>query len=380
MPSVQGVMLSVQADRLLGAFLDLVRIDSPSGEEAKAAAWCAEALAATGCTVRFDDAAAGTGSDTGNLIAELAGSLPGVLVLAAHLDTVMPGRGIEPVVEDGVVFSAGETVLGADDKAGLAVAIECVRCLSESGQPHPTVRCVFTVQEETGLKGAKALAPEDVAGSLCLVLDAAGPLGGVVIGAPTHYTFRARFTGRAAHAGVAPEEGISAILMASDAIARMRQSRIDERTTANVGTITGGVADNVVPASAEVTGECRSLDRSAVDRLQQEMDAAMHAAARRAQGEAHVDWRIEYEGFEVAEDAQAVRWVEAACADVGVEMRLLKTGGGSDANVFSKLGVPTLALACGMEGVHGTGEHIAVADMVALATLCIAAARQVAEG
>ncbi|PKQ16212.1 MAG: peptidase, partial [Actinobacteria bacterium HGW-Actinobacteria-7] len=160
--------------RLLSTFLDLVRIYSPSGSEADCASYCAAALRDAGCTVRFDDSAQATGSNTGNLIAVLPGTVPATLVVSAHMDVVEPCLGVEPVVQDGRVFSAGETVLGGDDKSGLAVAIECVRHFSESGEPHPTVKCVFTVKEEVGLVGAKQLGAEDVAGDLCLVLDAAG--------------------------------------------------------------------------------------------------------------------------------------------------------------------------------------------------------------
>ncbi len=366
----------MSSSRVLDTFLELVRIDSPSREEAAVAEYCARALEAAGCEVRYDDTAEATGSDTGNLIAELKGRLPGTLVLSAHLDTVEPGRGVEPVVDDGVVFSAGETVLGADDKAGLAAAIECVRRLAESGEEHPTVRCVFTVQEEVGLRGAKALAAADASGDVCLVLDADGAPGGIIIGAPTHYTFKARFEGRAAHAGVQPEAGVSAIAMAANAVAAMRIGRIDSKTTANVGTISGGVANNVIAAMAEITGECRSRDRETVEAVRAEMDAAIRSAAEELSGIVHVDWELEYEGFELAEDSPAVTVVAAACADVGLTPRLAHTGGGSDANVITALGVPTVALSCGMQGVHGTGEQIAVADIESLASLCVAVARR----
>jgi len=159
-------------ERLLATFLELVRVDSPSGFESACARYCESALAELGCTVRYDSSGDKTGSDTGNLIAELRGTVDTVLVLSAHLDCVEPCRAVEAVVTDTTVFSAGDTVLGADDKAGLAAAIECVRRLVESGEAYPSVKCVFTVQEELGLVGAKHLSRADVAGDLCLVLDA----------------------------------------------------------------------------------------------------------------------------------------------------------------------------------------------------------------
>jgi tripeptide aminopeptidase len=371
-----GVGGGPEDERLLQTFLELVRIDSPSRYESGCADYCARALTDAGCEVRFDDSAAVTGSDTGNLIARLPGTAPGKLLLSAHLDTVEPGRGVEPVIADGIVFSERETVLGADDKAGIAAAIECVRRLAASPDPRPEVTCVFTVQEEVGLLGAKALHADEIAGDLCLVLDADGAVGGIVIGAPTHYTFSAVFTGRAAHAGVAPEMGVSAIAMAADAITAMTIGRLDERTTANVGTVSGGSATNVIAARAELTGECRSLERERVEGVRQAMEAAMRGAADARGGFVDVVWKLEYEGFSLAEDSDVVQTVERACSALGLTPRTIRTGGGSDANVFAATGTPTVALSCGMQGVHGTSEQIAVSDLEALAALCVEVAKQ----
>lgn len=374
-----GVTGRESKDRLLSTFLDLVRIYSPSGSEATCAAYCAQALREAGCEVRFDDSAAVTGSDTGNLIAVLRGDEPVTLVLSAHMDVVEPCRGIEPVITEGTVHSAGDTILGADDRAGLAAAIECVRRLGEAGFPRPTVKCILTVMEEVGLVGAKQLRSDDVAGHLCLVLDAAGTPGGLVVAAPTHYTFCADFTGRAAHAGVEPEAGISALSMAARAVCEMPMGRIDEATTANVGSIEGSGPTNVVCAAARVSGECRSLDRATVEQLRSRIDSVLTGAASAFGGGVEVSWNLEYEGFRVTDDAEAVETVTAACRDLGLDAVTFSTGGGSDANIISALGVPTLALACGMTGVHGTDEEIAVADLVALTDLCVAVARRLSE-
>ncbi len=365
--------------RLLDTFLDLVRIDSPSGSEAACAAYCHAALEALGCTVWTDDSAAQTGSDTGNLIAELPGDLPGVIGLSAHLDCVEPCRGVEPRIVDGVIVSAGDTVLGADDKVGLAATIEALRRLVESGEPRPTVKALFTVQEEVGLVGAKYLSADDASCDLCLVLDADGRPGGIVVAAPTHYTFCAEFRGRAAHAGVQPELGISAVQMAADAVSRMELGRLDAESTANVGSIRGGSATNVVPARCELTGECRSLVRERVEELRERMDAALREAASAGGGSVEIVWKREYEGFGVPTDAPEVQLVSGACEDVGLVPRTYRTGGGSDANVLASMGVRTLALACGMAGVHGTHEQLAIADMEALTDLVLAAIRRFAE-
>lgn len=354
--------------RLLETFLDLVRIDSPTGSESAVAAYCKRELEAAGCVVRFDDSADRTGADVGNLIADLAGSAGRTLILSAHMDCVDPCVGVDPIVEDGVVRSAGDTVLGGDDKAGVAAIIEVVRRLQESGDTHGPVRVVLTVSEETGLQGAKALDPALVAGDLCLVLDADGAPGGIVIGAPTHYTFTATFTGTPAHAGVSPEKGVSAITIASKAICAISQGRLDDETTANVGTITGGTATNVVPGSVLLTGECRSLDRDRVESVRSAMDDAMTEAAHTGGGQVTIDWTREYQGFRFDPQDPVVDLVSAACADVGLKPRTFTTGGGSDGSIFSSH-VPTLVLSCGMSEVHSTSEQITVADLESLTEL-----------
>lgn len=369
---------AASADRLLATFLDLVRIDSPSGEEAACAAYCAAALEQLGFDVAFDDSATLTGSDTGNLLATLEGDVAQTLVLSAHLDCVEPCRGVEPVVADGIIFSAGETILGSDDKAGIAAIIDASRRIVESGSPRPTIKCVLTVQEEVGLTGAKALSPGAAEGDLCLVLDAAGSPGGIIVGAPTHYTFKAAFTGVAAHAGVSPEKGVSALRMAADAIMRMELGRLDEDTTANVGSIHGGTATNVVAAQVVLTGECRSLVRTRVEAVREAMHAAMLDAASAASGSVEVEWTREYEGFDADPDSARVRLVTQACTDAGLTPMLLRTGGGSDANIIAATGVPTLALSCGMEGVHGVDEEIALSSLVELTDLVVAVAQRMA--
>lgn len=368
------------ADRLIDTFVDLVRIDSPSGAESRVASYCAQRLEDIGFAVRFDDTREVTGSDTGNLLAELPGDAGATLVLSAHMDCVQPCEGVEPLVGAQEISSAGETVLGADDKAGIAAIIEAATRLVESGRPRPTLRVVFTVSEEIGLQGAKALDPSGIEGDVCLVLDADGPVGGIVIGAPTHYTFVATFWGRSSHAGVAPQEGRSAIVMASRAIAAMKLGRLDEQTTANIGSIQGGTATNVVPAQVTVTGECRSLDPDRVEQVRSVMDTALHEAARTGDGTVDVRWTREYVGFSSAEDSRAVALVRAACESIGIEASTFTTGGGSDGNIFAEAGLPTLVLSCGMQSVHSTAERMAIADLRALADLVEAVAVALAEG
>ncbi len=366
-------------DRLTDTFLDLVRIDSPTGREAEVAGFVAAAIGDAGCSVRFDETQVSTGSDSGNLIATLPATGPGKTVaFSAHLDCVEPCTGVEPVIADGVVRAAGETILGGDDKSGIAAIIELVRRLSEGQSPHPLVRMLFTVSEESGLLGAKALTPADCVADLCLVLDAAGDVGGIVTAAPTHYTFRAVFNGRAAHAGVEPERGVSAVVMAARAIASMELGRLDAETTANIGTVYGGSATNVIAPLCEVTGECRSLDHARASAVRDAMDGSMRAAADELGGTVEVVWKLEYEGFNFDEDAPEVALVRAACADIGVEPHLFRTGGGSDGNVLSAKGVPTLVLSSGMTDVHSEDESLDLAQLALLVDLLEAVVRRAA--
>lgn len=364
----------MSTERLCALFFDLVRIDSPTGREAELAARCIELLEEIGFTARTDPTAAVTGSNTGNVIAVLPGTRNDApaLLLSAHLDCVQPCEGVEPVLEGDTVVSAGDTVLGADDKAGIAAILEGVRRSVESGVPRGDIWVVLTVAEEVGLRGAKALDLSEIEADLCLVLDADGAPGTIVIGAPTHDTFVATFHGVAAHAGVAPESGRSALLMAARAIGALPSGRLDDHTTVNVGTIEGGTATNVVPARVTITGECRSLDSSRVDEVASQMESVMRDAVRGGGGRFDIRWTREYEAFIMPEDAPQLEIVREACRDTGLEPRLMTTGGGSDGNIFAAAGVPTLVLSCGMEGLHSVDERIAVTDLEALTTLVTA--------
>lgn len=366
--------------RVLDTFLELVRIDSPSGEEGAIAAHVIQRLRAMGLRAWADETARESDSESGNVIAELRGTVPGrTLVLCGHLDTVEPGRGVVPVVSDGVVRSQGRTILGADDKAGVAAILEAIEILQETQRSHADVRVLLTVGEERGLQGAKALQVEDATGDVCLVLDADGEPGGIVTAAPTHYTFSATFTGRAAHAGVEPEKGASAIAMAGHAIDAMELGRLDEDTTANIGLVHGGGATNVVASECRITGECRSLDPVRVETVRERMDADMRSAAEALGGSVTIAWTKEYDGFRFADDDPMLVMVEDAIRDAGLEPRRFRTGGGSDGNVLTSKGLPSFVLSSGMRDVHGTDEWVAVADLDTMVRMLLSAIDRAAE-
>lgn len=365
------------------------------------AAYCAEKLAEMGFSVSFDASAAETGSDTGNLIAHLPGTVPGRVAFSAHVDTVKPCAGIEAVIEQRhicdevtcrmaeVVCSAGDTILSADDKAGIAAIFEGVRSVVESGALRPDITVLLTTCEEQSLLGSSALAADALAWPADLpaasrgtaaegllgdgaapsepvplfVLDADGAPGTIIMGAPYHWTLRVRIEGRAAHAGVEPEEGVSAIQIAAAAVATMPLGRIDECTTANIGRIEGGVAVNIVPAACELEGECRSLFEDRVLAQRDAMTAALEEAAERLGGTVEVAWELDYPAVVHEAGDAIVGHLEAAAAACGLPVRHAVSGGGADANVLSAKGADAITLGIGMTNFHSTDEYIEVADL-----------------
>lgn len=354
----------MNAERLLSTFLDMVRISSPSRHEARFAAHCRRIFESMGATVRFDEAGAATGSDTGNLIAEFPGTREGHLVLSAHMDTVMPGYDIEPVIEGSRIVSAGETVLGADDKAGIAAIVEALRCVFEEGVSHPRITVVLTVCEELSCLGAGAFAPDYFEGNVpCVVFDADGKPGTIIAGAPFHYTFKGTFQGVSAHAGVCPEAGTSAIAMAADAVCRMNLGRLDECTTANVGMVSGGREVNIVADECVIDGECRSLYLERVEAVKEQLSASMHDAAAAVGGAVEVCWRVDYPGILYDETHPLMTLLCQAARDAGLEPALRMSGGGADANVFGTKGLMPVTVGIGMTNFHTQDEYIEIADL-----------------
>ena len=359
-------------ERLLATFLDLVQITSPSKQEAAVAAYCKTALEQAGCSVHIDDTTEVTGSNTGNLIATLSGTLPGKLYFSAHMDTVNPGESIIPVITDGVIRSSGDTILGGDDKVGVAAIIELVRTLSEESRPHPDIGVMFSVCEEISLLGALSIDASNFHEEPCFVLDGEGKPGSVTIGSPHHSIFRATFTGKAAHAGVEPEKGLSAIKLAAKAILDMELGRIDEYTTANVGTISGGNAINVVPGSCAIAGEFRVMDESKLAGMQAQLESAMNNAIDELGGEVCITWDKEFPGYQHSKDDPLVQMVLKQAGKLGFEAKTMFSGGMSDANAYTGGGLKALVLGTGMTDVHSLNESLAIQDLEDLARLCIA--------
>jgi tripeptide aminopeptidase len=352
-------------DRVLDIFLDLARIDSESLHEAAVAAYVMETARSLGFETYMDGAAKMVGGDAGNVYIKIpsCGIDAPPLIFCAHMDTVTPGKGVEPLVEDGRVISRGDTILGADCKAGVAAIIELMNLSSEGKLEHGPLEMILTVVEEKGLKGVQEIEWKRIDARHAVVLDGAGEVGEVVNASPTQDNLEMVFTGRAAHAGVEPEKGVNAIMGASWAISRMNLGRIDGETTANIGTIEGGRAVNIVPDRVEVKGEVRSHDLAKLEKQRE----SMVAVALEAEDAVGVGVKVEveraYDGYRVdPEDALVMLAVEAG-RNIGLKTKVGPSGGGSDANFLNSSGVKSVVLSMGAREPHTFKENIDVKDL-----------------
>ena len=322
-----------------------------------------------------DGAGAVVGSTMGNILCRVPGrggeGTP--IFLCAHLDTVPADGRLEPFVdEEGIVRNAGGTILGADDKSAVVVMLEAARRIVTERRSHSGVELLFTPKEEVGLLGAYAFDQTRLEAKLGYVYDQAAPIGEIILGAPTQKAIMARFHGRASHAGMYPEEGRSAIFAAARAIADMRLGRIDDRSSANVGVITGGTARNIVPEWCSFEAEARSRDPKTVAILVQEMLDAIGFAASTSDCTAETEVEDSYHGYTFAADEPAVRLAAEGLRRAGYEPTTAFSGGAADANVFNERGLPCVNLANGMTDIHTSDERIAVADLDAMVEVTLA--------
>jgi len=338
-------------DRLIERFIELVRIPSPSGREERVVDFIEENVKRWGYKVEKDE--------IGNLFIE-TDKLP-KFFLNAHMDTVMPCDDINPVIDGDIIHSDGRTILGADDKVGIAVILELLENYSKE---QPPIQVIFTVQEEIGLVGAKNVKKDKIKAPFGFTLDAGGPIGNIVIGAPSQYTWRYKVYGVASHAGGAPEKGISAIILASRMILSLPSGRIDEETTGNVGIISGGRATNIVPDEVELRGEYRSRNEEKLSNLMERLRKAS-VIAEIGGGKAELEYKREYTRFDLKDNPILERTVKLL-KDAGFPGDTMYTGGGSDANIFNEMGIPTLNLSIGGEDAHSTRESTKISEIKAV--------------
>ena len=355
-------------------FTELAAIPSPPGAERAVADVVISYL--RDCALAVDEDGAGEVVDAtaGNLYSRLDPRAEGTpLFFCAHLDTVPPEGPIDPVVgEDGVVRNAAGTILGADNKASVAAMLEATRRVLSENRPHAGIELVFTPKEEVGLLGAFAFDHTRLDARQGYVYDQAAPIGSVILGAPYSQALEVRFTGRASHSGMHPEEGRNAIAAAARAIADFRLGRVDEDSTANVGMISGGTAPNIVAEHCTFVAEARSHDERKLQDLVQEMIDACSFAAQMSDCRVDVGTRKSYNGYRFKEDDAVVRRAADALARMGYETRYELSGGAADANVFNERGLQCVNLANGMTDIHTPDEHISVADLEGMVDVTLA--------
>ena len=376
--------LKINRDRLAGTFRQLVLIDSPSREEGAVADWVKRTLEEEiGAKIIEDQSRVQTGSESGNIIARIQGTEKvAPLFFNAHLDTVEPGRGIRIIFKDGIFQSDGTTVLGADDKAAVAILIEVARLLKEHRTSHAPIEFLFTVCEEIGLLGAKSLDPALLKARAGYALDS-GDTEVLINQAPCAIRFKVSVIGKAAHAGLNPELGINAIQVAARALAEVPLGRIDKYTTANVGLIHGGKATNIVPEEVKLEGEVRSHNPRKLKEVQDHVLGTFHRIAldfkpvenqgQENHGLPFIKTEVidDYSLMSVSEGHPLITTAAKAAKELGRKLRLDMTGGGSDANIFNAKGLATVIMGVGMQNVHTTSEYIRLDDMVATAELVL---------
>ena len=351
----------INRERLVDTFCNLARIDSPSGEEEEIARHLVGRLEALGLTVVRDD--------YGNIIASDGGEDP--LILSAHMDTVEPGRGVVPSVDGERIVSDGTTILGGDCKAGVAAILEALESINEDNVARRSIEVAFTREEEIGLVGARNLDFSLLIGTEAVVFDGEGPPSQITSSSPEYIGFEVEITGRAAHAGVEPEKGLSAIRIAAEIITRFPQGRLDDETTFNVGLIEGGTVRNAVPESTTIRGEFRSRNIESLDGIRMQVDEVL-GQVRKLYPEAEIDSHLhtEFVAYTLSEDEPAVTIVTEALRSLGLEPTMQPSGGGTDGNVFRLNDISAVVVGMADHGMHTVREYVTIPDLVDAAHLC----------
>jgi len=355
----------VNRERVVKEFMKYVQIDSLTRSEGNFAKFITEELERLGLEIDFDNAGEKIGSDANNIIATLKGDKDTKpIMLCCHMDTVTPGEGIKPIIKDDVIYSDGTTILGGDNKAGIAAIIEALKVVKEQNISHGDIEVVFTIAEEGGLNGSKNLDYSKIRSKRAFVLDSGGDPGEIIIQGPAQDKIDVKIKGKSAHAGVCPEEGISAIQVAAAAISRMNLLRIDEDTTANIGIINGGKATNIVTPEVEIKAEARSLSDEKLDKQTAHMIECFKEAAKEFGAEVEINTSRAYGAFKIDENDEIVKLVKKACDNIGLKAYTGSTGGGSDTNILNVNGIKAVNLGIGARKPHTLEEHLRIEDLV----------------
>lgn len=362
----------INKDRLVDKFLEYVKVDSESGNEAEICKLLVEEMKAIGMEVYTDNAGEKAESNGNNVYGYLKGDLDiDPILFSAHMDTVTPGNGVNPVIKNGVISSSGDTILGGDDKSGIAAVLEAIKTIKENDLSHGPIEVAFTIYEEGGLRGSKNLEYDKINSKKAFVLDSGGQIGKTIVQAPAQAKMIFKVIGKPAHAGLAPETGISAIQVASEAIHNMNLLRIDEETTANIGMFNGGQATNIVCPEVEVIAEARSLNNEKLKVQSEHMVKCFKDAAEKFGAKLECEVINMYPAFKVDTNEEIVKIVEKACEKLELDFETAPTGGGCDANIFNCKGITAVNLSTGMSKVHTLDEFIKIEDLEKITKLVL---------
>ena len=371
----------INKERLKKIFIDLVQINSPSKKERLVADYVIDKLTSLGFDVEEDDAGEKIGGNAGNIIAFKKGSISNAkkIFFCSHMDTVEPTNGLNLVIDGDEIRTDGTTILGADDKAGIAAIFEGIESILERNIAHGDIQVIFDVSEEVGLLGAKEIDTSRIKTDMGYVFDTGLPVAGVTNSAPSHENIVVEIIGKAAHAGIEPEKGVSAIVAASKAIARMNLGRIDEETTSNIGRIEGGKARNIIPDYVIIKAEARSRNEEKLVAQVNHIKSIFEEEAAKLGAEVKFQSTREYSSFRWSVDDEIVKLAIAASNKIGLEPAFADGGGGSDANVFNSVGIPAVLIGLGYEGVHSSSERVKISNIAKAAELAAALIEVAAE-
>lgn len=355
----------INKERLIKDFMTYVAIDSESLKEDQFHQYLIGVLTPLGFEIIPDDTGSKINSNSNNLIARRQGTLKGSTIgFCAHLDTVSPGVNIQPIIENGIIKSQGDTILAADDKSGIAIIIEIVKSAIENNQPLGPIELLFTISEEKGILGSKHIDASRLDAECYYILDATGDPGEVIIKGPSHNSLNITVQGLPAHAGLCPEEGINAIQVASHAISQIKQGRIDSETTANIGNINGGITTNIVCPEVKIVAEVRSLSTMKLEEQTAHMKNEFEKACDKFNATLNFEITRSYNAFSVSETAPLLEYTKNMIEKCNLPYSTASTGGGSDANNLNAKGIPSLIMSIGMKKCHTLEEHISIKDFV----------------
>jgi len=359
-------------ERLVETFFKYVAIDSESYLEKDFAMKLAKDFKELGCSVYFDEAGKSIGGNSGNLYCTFEGNnKKEPIMFSAHMDTVKPGIGIKPIIKNGKILSSGDTILGADDKAGITVIIELLRRIKEEKIDSPTIEFIFTVAEEMGLKGALSLDYSRINSKSGIILDVGGKAGKIINSAPGHVVLEGTFIGTSSHAGSNPEAGKSSVRMACEAISNMKLQRIDKETTANISGMFSDYATNIISGKTRILGEVRSLNPKKLKKQMDHMLEKIEKACEKYNGEFKGGFSETYKSYKYSEKDEFIEKLKIACENKGVYPKICASGGGSDANIMIENGIKAINFSCGMEKAHSLEEEVSIEELVKVVNILV---------